>query len=142
MNDRVSMAYSRELRQPLIDHRLVEHAFRLPGRQKIRGGQGKFLLRHAMRRDLPDDVRGTPKRFVVTPQREWLAGPLAGAVTDIIESREFRERGLFDVAEVRRAWKKFRGGDSKNAFFVWQWVNTELWFRRFADGRGDILNVA
>ena len=37
MNDRVSMAYSRELRQPLIDHRLVEHAFRLPGNQKIRG---------------------------------------------------------------------------------------------------------
>ena len=142
MNDRVSMAYSRELRQPLIDHRLVEHAFRLPGRQKIRGGQGKFLLRHAMRRDLPEEVRGEPKRFVVTPQREWLVGPLAGAVTDIVESREFRDRGLFDVAEVRRAWKKFREGDSKNAFFVWQWVNTELWFRRFADGRADILNVA
>ena len=141
MNDRVSMAYSRELRQPLIDHRLVEHAFRLPGRQKIRGGQGKFLLRHAMRRDLPADVRGTPKRFVVTPQREWLSGPLAGAVTDIIESREFRERGLFDVAEVRCAWKRFREGDSENAFFVWQWINTELWFRRFADGKGDILNV-
>ncbi len=142
MNDRVSMAYSRELRQPLIDHRLVEYAFRLPGKQKIRGGQGKFLLRHAMRRDLPTDVRGTAKRFVVTPQREWLAGPLAGAVTDIVESREFRERGLFDVAEVRRAWKKFQEGDSKNAFFVWQWINTELWFRRFADGRTDILNVA
>ncbi len=142
MNDRVSMAYSRELRQPLIDHRLVEYAFRLPGNQKIRGGQGKFLLRHAMRHDLPDEVRGIPKRFVVTPQREWLSGPLSGAVTDIIESREFRERGLFDVAEVRRAWKKFRGGDLKNAFFVWQWINTELWFRRFADGGADVLNVA
>ena len=142
MNDRVSMAYSRELRQPLIDHRLVEHAFRLPGEKKIRGGQGKFLLRHAMRRDLPDEVRGAPKRFVVTPQREWLSGPLVGAVTAIIESREFRERGLFDVEAVRRAWKKFRGGDSENAFFVWQWVNTELWFRRFADGRAGVLNVA
>jgi asparagine synthase (glutamine-hydrolysing) len=142
MNDRVSMAYSRELRQPLIDHRLVEYAFRLPGGQKIRAGQGKFLLRHAMRRDLPADLRGTPKRFVVTPQREWLSGPLAGAVTDIIESREFRERGLFDVAGVRRAWKKFQEGGAENAFFVWQWVNTELWFRRFADGRADVLNVA
>ncbi len=142
MNDRVSMAYSRELRQPLIDHRLVEYAFRLPGGQKIRGGQGKFLLRHAMRRDLPEHVRGTPKRFVVTPQREWLSGPLAGAVTDIIESREFRERGLFDMAAVRRVWKEFLKGDSENAFFIWQWVNTELWFRRFADGRADILNVA
>jgi asparagine synthase (glutamine-hydrolysing) len=142
INDRVSMTYSRELRQPLIDHRLVEHAFRLPGGQKIRGGQGKFLLRHAMRHDLPDKVRGTPKRFVVTPQREWLAGPLAGAVTDIIESREFRERGLFDVAAVRRAWEKFQEGDSENAFFVWQWVNTELWFRHFADGKASVINVA
>ncbi len=142
MNDRVSMAYSRELRQPLIDHRLAEHAFRLLGGQKIRGGQGKFLLRHAMRRDLPDEVRGAPKRFVVTPQREWLAGPLAGAVTDIVESREFRERGLFDVVAVRRAWKEFQKGEFANSFFVWQWVNTELWFRRFADGKTSVLNVA
>ena len=79
----------------------------------------------------------------------WV-GPTAGVAEGRVRhadgprllGHEFRERGLFDVAEVRRAWKKFRGGDSKNAFFVWQWVNTELWFRRFADGRADILNVA
>ena len=133
MNDRVCMAHSLELRQPLIDHRLVEYAFRLSGRQKIRDGQGKFILRQAMARALPDTVRNAPKRFVVTPQREWLAGPLSDWVSDLIESQSFKERGLFNVSQVRRAWREFKGGENNNAVFVWQWINTELWFRRFID---------
>ena len=142
MNDRVSMAYGLELRQPLIDHRLVEYAFRLPGNKKIREGNGKFILRHAMRHDLPNKIRNSAKRFVVTPQKEWLSGPLASAVQDIIESRSFRERGIFDVDKVRQSWQHFCSEGSENSFFVWQWINTELWFRQFIDRKADILSVA
>jgi asparagine synthase (glutamine-hydrolysing) len=134
MNDRLSMAASRELREPYLDHRLVELLFRLPGHQKIRLGQGKFLLRHAMAGRLPDAVRLADKRAVVTPQREWLRGPLAPLVEEVVSSRSFRERGLFDPAAVRSAWAEFRAGGADNTFFVWQWVVTELWCRMFADG--------
>lgn len=133
MNDHLSMAFSRELREPYLDHRLVEFVFRLPGRQKIRNGQNKYLLRHATAGRLPERVRLAGKRPVVTPQREWLRGPLRAFVAELIHSRSFAERGLFDAARVRKAYRRFCAGEGENSFFVWQWVNTELWFRRFID---------
>ena len=133
MNDRLSMAFSRELREPYLDHRVVEFLFRLPGHQKIRLGHSKFLLRHAMVGRLPDGLRLSGKRAVVTPQREWLRTLLRPQVEEIVHSRSFAERGLLDVREVQTTYRRFRAGEGRNSFFVWQWVNTELWFRRFID---------
>jgi asparagine synthase (glutamine-hydrolysing) len=133
MNDRLSMAFSLELRQPYLDYRLVELAFRLASDLKIRNGIGKYLLRHVFSDRLPDDVIWTAKRPVVTPQREWMRGPLAGMVEELIESRAFQQRGIFDPHMVRRAFDRFKAGEGENGFFVWQWINTELWFRRFID---------
>lgn len=132
MNDRLSMASSRELREPFLDHRIVEFAFGLPGSFKVRNGATKYLLREAMAHRLPDAVRLTPKRAVVTPQREWLAGPLAPFVEEIVNSDAFGRRGLFDQAEVVKEFARFRTEGSANSFHVWQWVVAELWFRRFA----------
>jgi asparagine synthase (glutamine-hydrolysing) len=133
MNDRLSMAFSRELREPYLDHRIVEFLFRLSGRQKIRMGQSKYLLRHAMAGRLPDKVRLARKRGVVTPQRESLCGRLRPQVEDVIHSRSFAERGLFAAEKVEAAYNRFCSGDGDNSFFVWQWINTELWFRTFID---------
>lgn len=133
MNDRLSMAFSRELREPFLDHRLVEFLFRLPGHHKIRDGQSKYVLRHAMNGRLPDAVRLAAKRGVVTPQREWLRTTLRPTVEALIASPSFARRGLFDAAAVQEAYRRFCAGEGQNAFFVWQWVCTELWFRRFVD---------
>jgi asparagine synthase (glutamine-hydrolysing) len=134
MNDRLSMAFGRELREPYLDHRVVEWAFRLPADQRIRLGRSKELLRRAMARRLPDEVRLPPKRAVVSPQREWLRGPLAGGVEALLGSARFAQRGLFAAVRCREAFRRFRAGEGSNAFFVWQWVGTELWHRRFVDG--------
>ncbi|MBL8954853.1 MAG: asparagine synthase (glutamine-hydrolyzing) [Myxococcaceae bacterium] len=131
MNDHLSMAASRELRVPYLDHRLVEFAFRLPATARIAKGERKHLLRAATRDTLPDSIRVTPKRAVVTPQREWFQGPLRSRIEDLIASRSFRERGLFDAAEVARGFDEFCAGKVNNAFWVWQWINTELWFQKF-----------
>lgn len=133
MNDRLSMASARELREPFLDHRIVEFAFGLPGSFKVRDGATKHLLREAMVHRLPDAVRTAPKRAVVTPQREWLAGPLAPLVEEIVNSETFGRRGLFDQAEVVKEFARFRTEGSANSFHVWQWVVAELWFRRFGD---------
>ena len=132
MNDRLSMASARELRVPFLDHRIVEFAFALPGSFKVRDGATKYLLREAMVGRLPDAVRKTPKRTVVTPQREWLAGPLAPFVEEIVNSEAFGRRGLFRQAEVVKEFAQFRTEGTANSFHVWQWVVAELWFRRFA----------
>ena len=51
--DRMSMAVSLEVRVPLLDHRLVEFAFGLPPRMRLRRNTGKYLLKSLLERYLP-----------------------------------------------------------------------------------------
>jgi asparagine synthase (glutamine-hydrolysing) len=134
MNDRLSMAFGLELRPPFIDHRVVEFAFRLRDDQKVRGDQGKFIQRHMLRKLLPRSVTETPKRAVVTPQREWIRGPLRSRIEDLIHSEGFRNSGIFDHGQVVRAFEAFCDGQGDNAFFIWQWINYDAWRRTFETG--------
>src|SRR5690606_25670490 len=82
-NDRISMRSSRELREPFLDHRLVELAARQPTERKIGpDGTGKWMLRQIAERYIGAELRLAPKRPVQTPQREWLRGPLRGWATE------------------------------------------------------------
>lgn len=133
MNDRLSMASSRELREIYLDHRVMEFLFRLPAELRIHGSQSKHLLRATMAGRLPDAVRLEPKRAVVTPQREWFRGPLRAAILEIVESPRFQQRGWFRGPAVLERFERFVSGEGDNSFFVWQWINTELWHRTFQD---------
>ncbi|MEZ4423313.1 MAG: asparagine synthase (glutamine-hydrolyzing) [Gemmatimonadota bacterium] len=131
MNDRLSMAHGRELREPWLDHRIVELCFRLPGAWKVGEGQQKRIFRHAFRDVLPADVRQAAKRAVVTPQREWLRGPFADVVRDALESATFRAQGWIRSDRAQTEFERFRAGEGDNAFFVWQWIMVahQEWFR-------------
>lgn len=130
MNDRLSMAYGVELREPFLDHRLVELAFRLPAHQKLRDGTGKYLLRACLADQRPGSKAiWEDKRKVTTPQREWLRGPLRDMVYDVISSRHFSELGIFDIKSVHAEFDTYvrRGGE--NSFYIWQWLNVNKWFK-------------
>lgn len=132
--DRVSMMFSRELREPFLDHRIVELGLRQPADRKIRDGRGKWLARRVAEGILPPSVREAPKRPVQTPQREWLRGPLAGwAGERIDEALEVAGGEWLDPAAVRGAWRRYREGEGDNSFFVWQWISLALCLR----GTGD-----
>src|SRR3546814_9236381 len=75
--DRTSMAVSLEAREPLLDHRLVEFAARVPANMRLRGGTGKWLMKRAMGRYLPDEILHRRKMGFVTPISVWFRGPLA-----------------------------------------------------------------
>lgn len=126
-NDRVSMRASTELREPFLDHRLVELALRQPADRKRRGGTGKVLLRALAASELPGDVVEAPKRPVQTPQREWLRGPLRAWAEHRLEAAlsAFGGDGL-DPTTVQAAWSAFASGEGENGFFAWQWVNLGL----------------
>jgi asparagine synthase (glutamine-hydrolysing) len=134
MNDKLSMASGIELRVPFLDHRIVEFAFRLPNHLKIRNGQGKFILRHMAQPLLPKTLTAQEKISVVTPQTSWLKKELKSWVLDIINSSSFKTRGLFDHKMTESAYTQFQNIEQDNSFFVWQWINTELWFQKFIDG--------
>lgn len=125
--DRVSMMHSRELREPFLDHRIVELGLRQPPERKVRDGQGKWLPRQVAQQLLPDGVREAPKRPVQTPQREWLRGPLAGWAEGCIEAAlAGMGREWLDADRVRAAWQEYRSGEGDNSFPVWQWISLGL----------------
>ena len=129
--DRAAMSYGREIRVPLLDHRLVEFCFNTPASYKIKDGTQRGFIRDAIRSHLPTSHFSIPKRAVVDPQLEWLKGPLSDWVEDLISSRGFVERGIFDADSVRREYESFKQGGTNTSFQVWQWVNMELWYRHW-----------
>ena len=125
--DRVSMMYSRELREPFLDHQLVELGLRQPADRKIRDGVGKWLVRHVARRVLSDELREAPKRPVQTPQREWLRGSLAPWAREQIEAGlAWHGRAWLDADRVRAALTEFSAGGWDNSFPIWQWISLGL----------------
>ena len=131
-NDRVSMRSSTELREPFLDHRVVELALRQPAERKIGGGQQKRMLRSHVGELLPRGVVEAPKRPVQTPQREWLRGPLRGWAEGEIERALAAFPDWLDADAVRREWRGYCAGEGDNSFFVWQWISLGL----LADGAG------
>jgi asparagine synthase (glutamine-hydrolysing) len=126
-NDRISMRVGAELREPFLDHRLVELALRQPRERKVSGHVRKWLLRRLARRLLPERLVEAPKRPVQTPQREWLRGPLRPWASDCIETALGEHGGTWLNAEVvRRTWTEYCEGESDNSFYVWQWINLGL----------------
>jgi asparagine synthase (glutamine-hydrolysing) len=142
MNDRLSMAFGTELREPFLDHRVVEFCFSLPDHFKLSDGISKRLLRHAMKDALPVEVRATAKRAVVTPQREWIKGPLKNRILDLINSQSFREMGVFDFRACEKALEDFCKGHGDNAFFIWQWINFYSWTQVFHTGKANFFYKA
>jgi asparagine synthase (glutamine-hydrolysing) len=131
-NDRMSMAFGCELRVPLLDHRVVEYSFRLPNSLMMHQGLPKWPLRAAMDGCLPDSIRLAPKRAVVTPQREWFRGPMRAAIEDRLRNSEAVKRGYLEASCVERAFSNFGTDESQtNSFFIWQWLNLDLWFEIF-----------
>jgi asparagine synthase (glutamine-hydrolysing) len=126
-NDRISMRSSIELREPFLDHRLFELAFRQPVERKIENGTRKKLLRDVAKHLVTASVVEAPKRPVQTPQREWLRGELRGWAGECIE-RALQEHGntWLDAEAVRKQWQEYCSGLGDNSFHVWQWISLGL----------------
>jgi asparagine synthase (glutamine-hydrolysing) len=98
--DLSSMAYSLEAREPLLDHELVEWSLKLPLAWKLRGGQGKYLLRRLAARHLPREIVERPKQGFGVPIDRWLRGPLRSWARERLEDRRLYERFPLDRARV------------------------------------------
>ena len=123
-NDRVSMAYSTELREPFLDYRLVEFAFAQPYEYKIKNGIQKYLLRELVSEYLDDSITNSPKRPLQTPQREWLGNELSGYVESKIENLKDSDfSSWFDINEMSNEWQKYKDGDNDSSFHIWQWIS-------------------
>ncbi len=146
--DRMSMAVSLEAREPLLDHKLLEFAARVPVSLKLKNGRTKYLLRRILDRRVPPSITGRAKRGFAVPIGRWLRGPLAPMTTELLLDGRLRDRGIFDHQEVSRIWEEHRTGRADHPHRLWQLVMLELWFRQFIDaapartGRADAAALA
>ena len=120
--DRTSMAVSLEAREPLLDHRLVEFAAALPENLRVRGKQGKWVLKKAMERYLPQDILYRPKQGFVTPIAEWFRGPLESKARGISQSAVLARTGWFDNAKLAAIAEAHISGRSDHGRLLWQLV--------------------
>lgn len=132
--DKASMARSLEVRLPMLDHRLVELAFQIPARFKIRGMSTKRILKHAVRDLVPPEVLNRPKRGFSVPTDPWFRGALKGYAYDVLLDVRARNRGYFDAAVVERMWREHAQGRHVWDGRLWLLLNFELWCRIVLDG--------
>ncbi|HEX7709204.1 MAG TPA: asparagine synthase (glutamine-hydrolyzing) [Thermoanaerobaculia bacterium] len=125
--DRASMAVSLEAREPLLDHRLVELAWRLPLHFKLRNGKGKWILREVLARHVPRHLFERPKMGFALPLDAWLRGPLRDWAETLLEPRRLLAEGYFDVRQVRALWSDHLNGRGEWQHHIWIVLMFQAW---------------
>jgi asparagine synthase (glutamine-hydrolysing) len=127
--DRASMAVSLEARVPLLDHRVVEFAWRLPREMKFRAGQGKRLLRIILARHLPPRLFERPKRGFGVPIGDWLRGPLRTWAEELLDDERLRAEGFLRPEPIREKWAEHQSGRCNWQYLLWDVLMFQSWLQ-------------
>lgn len=125
--DRSSMAVSLEAREPLLDHRLIEFAWSLPRRMKIRGQEGKWLLRRILHRYVPKTLIERPKMGFGLPIDDWLRRGLRDWAENLLDERRIREEGFLNPEPVRAKWREHLSGTRNWQYHLWDVLMFQAW---------------
>jgi asparagine synthase (glutamine-hydrolysing) len=128
--DRASMAVALEVRAPLLDHRVLEFAWRQPLALKLQGGHGKLMLRSLLSRYVPPELWERPKTGFGVPVYQWLRGPLRHWAESLLEEGRLRREGYLEPKPIRRVWRTLLSGRSEWAFggeLLWSVLMFQAW---------------
>jgi asparagine synthase (glutamine-hydrolysing) len=127
--DRATMAVGLEGRGPLLDHRVVEYAWTLPLSLKLRGGEGKWILREVLARYVPRALFERPKMGFGVPIDSWLRGPLRDWAEDLLDPKAIAADGLLDPAPIAEAWRLHSTGRRDMHYPLWTILMFRDWQR-------------
>ncbi len=125
--DRMSMATSLETRAPFLDVDVMELAFSLPGRMKVRGSERKYILKRALRGILPEEILARRKEGFSIPMKNWLRRELAPLMLELLSPERLRHRDLFDVGEVQGLIAAHTEGRENHAHTLFSLMVFERW---------------
>ena len=131
--DRASMAHSLEVREPLMDHELVEWLATLPSSLKIRGQEGKYLLKKAMEPLLPADILYRPKMGFAVPLARWFRGPLKERVRQAVLGPRLAETGWFNPEYLKHLVETHQSGVRDYSAPLWTLLMFEAFLRNVLD---------
>ena len=133
--DRASMAHALEVRSPFLDREVVETAFSLPRRLKLKGATKKYIVRRAFADRVPPAVFDRPKAGFNAPVASWLRGPLATLVDDTLLARSGSSLDVLRRPAIARLVDELRGGVRDHSHKIWGLLNLELWHASVVRGR-------
>jgi asparagine synthase (glutamine-hydrolysing) len=127
--DRASMAHALEVRVPLLDHRVVEFAWRLPRHDMISAGLTKRPLRRMLAKHVPASLFERPKSGFAIPISDWLRGPLRDWAEDLLSEDALGRSGLLEPLPIRQAWASHLSGRTNLQNPIWAILMFQLWDR-------------
>lgn len=129
--DRASMACSLEVRAPFLDHEVVEFIMGLPSKLKLKGFTSKYILKKAMKNQLPDEVLKRPKKGFGVPIAKWVKGPLKELFEDLLSPERIRREGFLNHEYVNELFQGHLSNKRDNRKQLWTLLVWELWAGRY-----------
>jgi asparagine synthase (glutamine-hydrolysing) len=136
--DRASMLVSLETRVPLLDHKVLEFAARIPANLKFRDGEGKYIFKKYLRSFLPENLLTRRKMGFAVPLIHWFRTSMEDYTRDILFSRRCMERGFFNHRYIDRMLLDHKSRSLDRSQEIWSLLMFEHWCQYYLDNGGKL----
>ena len=128
--DRAAMASSLETRIPLLDHRVVEFAWKIPLEMKLRNNQSKWILRQVLKRYIPENLVEGPKKGFDVPIAKWLRGPLKDWANDLLDEKKIDSQKYLLSSQIRKKWNEHLSEKYDWSKQLWTVLMFQAWLNK------------